>query len=203
MLNPDNYLIADLDQSELFYNMGKILNERKRSWIILLLFNERLHDLYMNNFSLCEKILSFYSCYQTKVLSFNNMNLNSLNDMQFNIFCNALAKCTQLNKLDLASNELGKLNDLRLFNLLMTIKCCVKLENLYFGNNQFTSKQMLCIISNLNIPNIEFSLATPKGLIFSGGSNTNDKLSIISNISKDPTRKNSNNFSNQANKLKL
>lgn len=163
--------------------IARFLQERSRSWIMLLIRNDNINNLYIHNFSLIQQLL--LPCYQQAVMSYYAMQMAALSSEELDIFCVELAKCALLEKLDLTKNDLGKLSDDAFRKLITAIKQCKSLKSLYLGDNYFTPKQMLYIVENLDVYNIEFGKITSEELVIfsnrSSNSNPNHAISSLEN----------------------
>ena len=125
------------------YEIAKIesiLEERERSWIMILLYNRKIKNLYMlKSKMLSDLLLKFYS---KPILNLASMCLDSLNSEDFKgILCRELERCCGVKKLDLSNNNLGSLARDSFQALLCAITKCPNLEVINVSKNNFNTEQ--------------------------------------------------------------
>ena len=127
-----------------------IFEERKRSWIMLLIYNEKISALYVSQSSILNKVLSQY--YPQTMLNLASICLDSLNSTDFHNVCKELEKCHGLQKLDLSNNNLGALTTEAFQFLCNAITKCHNLKIIDITNNNLneTQKQQLTQIAKIN-----------------------------------------------------
>jgi Ran GTPase-activating protein (RanGAP) involved in mRNA processing and transport len=146
--NPiDEYLTVELKST---------FEERKRSWIMLLIYNEKINALYANQSSILNNVLSQY--YPQTMLNLASICLDSLNSTNFQTVCKELEKCHGLQKLDLSNNNLGALKAEAFQSLCNAIIKChnLKIIDITKNNlNEMQQQQLTQIAKSKNISIIE------------------------------------------------
>ena len=117
-----------------------ILEERERSWIMILLYNRKIKNLYMlKSKMLSDLLLKFYS---KPILNLASLCLGSLSSDDFKgILCKELERCSGVKKLDLSNNNLGSLARDSFQALLSAITKCSNLEVIDVSKNNFNTEQ--------------------------------------------------------------
>ncbi len=140
---PTNRLTARLEY---------VFEERKRSWIMLLIYNEEINGLYVRQSSVLQNLLLRY--YPQTILNLASICLGSLNSITLQMVFHELAQCHGLEKLDLSNNNIGDFKAEDFQKLCDALIQCRNLKSIDITNNNFNKAQKQQInqmVQNKNI----------------------------------------------------
>jgi len=127
---PTNRLTARLEY---------VFEERKRSWIMLLIYNEEINALYMRQSSVLQNLLLRY--YSQTILNLASICLDSLSSITLQMVFHELAQCHGLEKLDLSNNNIGAFKAEDFQKLCDAITLCHNLKSIDITKNNFNKAQ--------------------------------------------------------------